>query len=165
MKFVLLWSDALIFFLVLALCAFFINLRKDPQTRERWSQVFGSRLGMVTFVIILTYVFIALVDSIHFRRALDAAPGQELGAAAEKVFYDNKVDSVLGFALGGMGDRHERTYSAPFAIRSFEKQNLKDEEGNTYRDFPRLTNAGIHIDGPEARTRDVLVNSLVARER
>jgi peptide/nickel transport system permease protein len=165
MKFVLLWSDALIFFLVLALCAFFFNLRKDMQTRESWRQVFGTRLGMVTFVIILTYILIALTDSIHFRRALDAVPGQESGAAAEKVFYDNKVESLLSVALGGMGDRHERTYSAPFALRSFEKQNLKGPQGNTYRGFPPLVHAGIHIDGPEARMGDVITSSLVALVR
>ena len=56
MKFVLLWSDGLIFFLVISLCLFFYSLRRDPQTRERWSQVFGSRLGMVAFVVIITYV-------------------------------------------------------------------------------------------------------------
>ena len=79
MKFVLLWSDALIFLLVIALIAFFLNLRRDPRTRERWSQVFGSRLGMITFVVIIAYVLVALADSIHFRRALPPEPGQDPG--------------------------------------------------------------------------------------
>ena len=61
MKFVLLWSDALIFMLVVMICLFFWNLRRNPQTRERWGQVFGSRLGMVTFTVIMTYVLVALV--------------------------------------------------------------------------------------------------------
>ena len=54
MKPVLLWSDALIFMLVIALVIFFYKLREDPQTRERWSQVFSSRLGMIAFTIIIT---------------------------------------------------------------------------------------------------------------
>jgi peptide/nickel transport system permease protein len=162
MKFLLLWSDALIYFLVLALCAFFVNLRKDPLTRERWSQVFGSRLGMVTFVIIMTYVLIALADSIHFRRALEATAPQQEGAVAEKVYYNNQVDSLLGVVLGGMGDRHERTYSSPFSLRSFEKQNLKDAEGNAYRDFPPLDYAGVHLQSPEDRTADIIIASLRA---
>jgi peptide/nickel transport system permease protein len=70
MKPVLLWSDALVFILVIVLTTFFYRLRNDPQTRERWSQVFSSRLGMITFTVIAVYVVIALLDSLHFRRAL-----------------------------------------------------------------------------------------------
>ena len=55
MKPVLLWSDALIFLLVAALVLFFLRLRRDPQTRARWGQVFDSRLGMVTFTVIAAY--------------------------------------------------------------------------------------------------------------
>ena len=123
---VLLWSDALVFMLVAVLVTFFYRLRNDPQSRERWSQVFSSRLGMVTFTIIMVYVGIALLDSLHFRRALPPPDG----VTTNEVFYDNKVTSVLDVMLLGMGERFERTYSAPFALKSFEKKNMKDEEGN-----------------------------------
>ena len=95
----LLWSDALVFLLVVCLVLFFYRLRRDPQTRERWGQVFASRLGMVTFTVIITYVAIALLDSLHFRKALDASAG----VTTDEVFYDNKVTSVLDVLLGGMG--------------------------------------------------------------
>ena len=61
MKPVLLWSDALIFLLVISLTVFFYRLREDPQTRERWGEVFSSRLGMVTFTIVLVYVLMAAI--------------------------------------------------------------------------------------------------------
>lgn len=158
MKPVLLWSDALIFMLVVALVLFFYRLRKDPQTRERWSDVFSSRLGMVTFTVIMTYVGIALADSLHFRKALDNPEGLQ----TEEVFYDNKVTSVLDVMLGGMGERFERTYSAPFALVSFEKENMKDANGNTVRDFPPLTHAGQHLSDPSAQLGDVASKSLMA---
>jgi peptide/nickel transport system permease protein len=154
MKLVLLWSDMLIFMLVGALVLFFLNLRRDPRTRERWSQVFGSRLGMISFVVIISYVLVALADSIHFRRALAPEPGQD----PEKVFYDNRVHSVLDLALGEMGENFERTYSAPFATRSFEKQNMQDAEGNAYRDFPPLMYGGQHLESADQRTADILFN-------
>src|SRR5210317_1477518 len=119
MKPLVLWSDALIYLLVVALCVFFYRLRRDPQTRERWGQVFGSRLGMITFTLIIVYVGIALLDSLHFRRALEPVAG----ALNVETFYDNRVSSALDVILGGMGDRFERTYSAPFALDSFEKQD------------------------------------------
>ncbi|MCB1731337.1 MAG: ABC transporter permease, partial [Halieaceae bacterium] len=155
---VLLWSDALVFLLVIALTLFFYRLRKDPQTRERWGRVFSSRLGMVTFTVIMVYVVIALLDSLHFRKAL---PTPE-GVVTNEIFYDNKVTSVLDVLLDGMGDRFERTYSAPFALKSFEKSNMKDEQGNMYRGYEDLKHAGQHLSDPQARWANVLELSLRA---
>ncbi|MDH4040895.1 MAG: ABC transporter permease [Gammaproteobacteria bacterium] len=149
---VLLWSDALVFMLVIVLCTFFYRLRNDPQTRERWSQVFSSRLGMVTFTIIMVYVGIALLDSLHFRRALASPAGVE----TTEVFYDNKVTSVLDLMLDGMGDRYERTYSAPLALKSFEKSDMKDEHGNLVRDYEWLEHAGRHLASPADKWPDLL---------
>jgi peptide/nickel transport system permease protein len=154
----LLWSDTLIFLLVAALCLFFLRLRNDPQTREHWRQVFSTRLGMVTFTVIMVYVGMALLDSMHFRRALTPMEG----TAGHEVFYDNKATSVLDVLLDGMGDRFERTYSAPFALKSFEKQDMKDENGIAYRDFPPLEHAGQHLASPEDRGADILTKSLYA---
>jgi peptide/nickel transport system permease protein len=158
MKPLVLWSDALIYLLVISLSIFFYKLRQDPQTRERWGQVFASRLGMVTFTVIITYVGIALLDSLHFRRALDAAEGVESG----EIFYDNKVTSVLDVMLGGMGERFERTYSAPFALKSFEKKNMKDEQGLAMRDYPPLEHAGQHLEHPADKWTDVLAKTAAA---
>ncbi|MFK7974985.1 MAG: ABC transporter permease [Halioglobus sp.] len=158
MKPLLLWSDALVFLLVISLVLFFYRMNKDPQTRERWGEVFSTRLGMVTFTVIMTYVGIALLDSIHFRKALDPVEG----SPTTEVFYDNKVTSVLDVVLGGMGDRFERTYSAPFALKSFEKKNMKDAQGNAYRDFPPLEHAGIHLNDPADRNADIAARSLKA---
>jgi peptide/nickel transport system permease protein len=148
----------LIFMLAAALVFFFFSLRNDPETRARWGQVFGTRLGMATFVVIMTYVGIALLDSVHFRKALEPQEGQ----ANQTVYYDNQVISLLDIAVGGMSDVHERTYSAPFALKSFEKQNMKDGQGNDYRDFPALQHAGQHLTAPEERGMDIFLNSLVA---
>jgi peptide/nickel transport system permease protein len=158
MKPLLLWSDVLIYLLVISLALFFYKLRQDPQTRERWGQVFGSRLGMVTFTIIVTYVGVALLDSLHFRRALDTTGG----GGTEETFYDNKVTSVLDVMLGGMGERFERTYSAPFALKSFEKKNMKDAQGRAIRDYPSLEHAGTHLDDPAQKWSDVLARSIGA---
>jgi len=158
MKPVVLWSDALIFLLVFALVAFFLRLRRDPQIRARWGQVFGSRLGVATFTVIVFYIVAALLDSLHFRRALEPVEG----AASAEVFYDNQVTSVLDVMLMGMGERFERTYSAPFALLSFEKQNMKDEQGREYRDFPPLRHAGTHLADPADKWPDVLSRSLRA---
>ncbi|MFT4517975.1 MAG: peptide/nickel transport system permease protein [Halioglobus sp.] len=159
MKPLLLWSDILIYLLVVALTLFFYTLgRRDPRNRERWGQVFGTRLGMVTFTIIMTYVGIALLDSLHFRRALEPVEGVN----TSEVFYDNQATSVLDVMLDGMGDRFERTYSEPFALQSFEKKNMKDDQGRPFRDFPALEHAGTHLDSPEHKLSDILEKTLGA---
>ena len=158
MKPLLLWSDVLIYLLVISLCIFFYKLRQDPQTRERWGQVFSSRLGMVTFTVIITYIGVALLDSLHFRRALDATEGVENG----ETYDDNKVTSGLDVMLGGMGERFERTYSAPFALKSFEKKNMKDAQGRAVRDYPSLEHAGQHLTDPADKWPDVLARSAAA---
>jgi len=157
MKFILLWSDLLIFLLVCSLALFFYKLREDPQTAERWGQVFSSRLGMVTFTVIIGYVAVALLDSVHFRKAL--APPE--GVATEEVFFDNKVTSVLDVLMWGMGDRFERTYSAPFALKSFEKKDMKDALGRNIRDFPPLKHGGAHLQSPADKGGDILQKSFV----
>jgi len=152
----ILWSDLLIFALVIALCGFFWRLRRDPRIRARWAQVFQSRIGMASFTLIAIYVLIALLDSMHFRRALEPAEGVN-GTA---VYYDNNATSVLDVVLGGMGDRYERTYSAPFAIYSFEKDTRKNEQGDSVRDFPRLQQAGQHLSDPNSRRQDIVKKTL-----
>ncbi|NQX87825.1 MAG: ABC transporter permease [Halioglobus sp.] len=156
MKPLLLWSDGLIFLLVFSLIAFFLKLGRNLQTQKRWGQVFNTRLGMVTFTVIAVYVLVALLDSLHFRRALEPVAG----APAGEVFYDNRVTSVLDLMLGGMGDRYERTYSAPFALKSFEKQNMKDGSGVGYRDYPLLRHGGRHLETAADRASDIFWKSL-----
>ncbi|MEP0201451.1 MAG: ABC transporter permease [Halioglobus sp.] len=158
MKVVVLWSDALIFLLVVSLLVFFFQLRKDPQIRARWRQVFASRLGMMTFTVIIAYVTVALLDSLHFRVALENPEGLE----TQEVFYDNNVTSVLDVLSGGMNERFERTYSAPFALISFEKQTLKDGQGQTIRDYPPLQHAGVHLASPDDKWADVGKRSFYA---
>ena len=113
---------------------------------------------MITFTVILTYIGIALLDSLHFRRALDPAEGVQ----STEIFYDNKVTSVLDVMLDGMGERFERTYSAPFALKSFEKKNMKDEQGNAIRDYPPLEHAGQHLADPSDKWADVAERSATA---
>jgi peptide/nickel transport system permease protein len=158
MKPVLLWSDALIFLLVAVLSVFLWRLSRDPQTRESWREIFSTRVGMVTFTVILVYVGIALLDSLHFRRVLDPVAGSPPG----EVFYDDTVTSALDVLLDGMGERFERTYSAPFALYSFEKQDMKDAQGRAFRGFPRLEHAGAHLISDDERYRDIFIRSLRA---
>ncbi len=158
MKPVLLWTDLLVYLLVAAIIAFVVNLRRNPENRVRWRQVFETRTGMVTFIVLLFYILIALADSLHFRKALAPVAGQPTDA----VYYANEVNSVLDLVLGDMGEQSERTYSAPFALHAFVKENIRQENGETVRDYPRLIYGGVHLEHADQRSQDIIWQSFLA---
>ena len=154
---VILWTDILIWFLVISLSAFLFTLRKNPESRAQWRQVFSSKLGMVTFIIILSYIALALIDSLHFRKALPHTPGQDVGT----VYYSNNVNSALDVLLGEMGELKERSYSAPFSLKSFTKENMTDDKGQPYRGYPDLEHAGSHLKDKSQHLNDLIWQSLI----
>ena len=147
----------LIWLLVVSVSIFLFTLRKNPESRAQWRQVFSSRLGMVTFIIIVSYITLALIDSLHFRKALPSTAGQN----ANTVYYSNTVSSALDVLLGEMGERKERSYSAPFSLKSFTKENMNNAEGVLYRGYPDLEHAGRHLDNKAKHKSDLLLQSLI----
>jgi len=153
---IILWSDVFIFLLVLGLVAMFTYLKPSPETRANWREVFGSRIGCCTFIILCFYIFIALLDSLHFQKPLPAT------SESSEVFYSNEVLSVLDLLHVGILGKEERTYSAPFAMYSYSKENMFSDSGQLYRDYPRLTHGGSHLRGDSERIGDIISRSLLA---
>ncbi|GAA6145205.1 ABC transporter permease [Thalassolituus maritimus] len=152
----LLWSDILIFILVASLLCFVVTVLKNPLARGRWAKVFESRIGAASFMVILFYVLIALTDSLHFQKRLEAT------VESTDVHYAPEMTSVLDLILAPMLDRDEKTYSAPFAIYSFAKENIESDDGAVVREFPRLEHGGSHITMEEQHVADIVVKSLTA---
>ncbi|EAT12078.1 ABC transporter permease [Bermanella marisrubri] len=156
---VFLWSDILLFALIVCVIFFILQLRKNPQAKARWGSVFQSKVGMSSFVVISFYVLIAFLDSLHFREALPEIEGQQ---EIQQVAYSSEVHSVLDVILTDLRTKSETTYSAPFALYSFSKENMTNEEGLVYRDYPRLKYGGAHLESLEQRPLDILTTTLFA---
>ncbi len=157
MKPVILWSDLLIFILIVFISLFLRGMAKNPQVRTKWKQVFSKKLGVSTFIIVCAYVFIAFIDSLHFQKALP-----NIDQHITETRYETKLTSVLDLALGEMNTNIERTYSYPFSLKSYSKSMLKDDSGNLYRDFERLNHAGTHIDNDKNYVSDIIWQSAVS---
>lgn len=143
MKYVLLWTDALVFLLVAVIIAFAAYARRKPHLRGPWAQVLQSRLGMVSLVVLAAYVAVSLLDSVHFRPALDGqTPGGE-------THYSVEVLSVLDVVMGSLRRQEEKSYSAPFATRLFAKEVVERTDGTTARINPRLKHGGAHLEDPQ----------------
>ncbi len=145
---VILWSDALLYLLLAALAVFFLYVRRQEHLRAPWKRVGHSRMGMACAVILAAYASIGILDSLHFRPALPSAPGQPVQYAAE-------VLSVLDAIAKPLRTHLEDTYSAPFAIRLYAKENIQLPDGRRVRDYPRLKYGGADLSDPGQRGADI----------
>ncbi len=156
---VVLWSDILIFSLAVSVGLFIFQVRKKPQAKARWRSVFESKIGLTSFIIIVFYVLISLMDSVHFREQLSQF---EADGPDQNLAYSSEVKSILDIALKNLNSTTETTYSSPFSLYSFSKENMTNDDGSVYRDFIRLKHGGAHIQGDEERFSDILIKSVQA---
>lgn len=139
---VVLWSDILIWLLVVAGVGFGILIARNPPLLAAWRRVGASRIGMASATILLGFILVGLLDSLHYRVQLAGEPGQ-------KVRYGIEVLSVLDALAAPLRARNEKTYSAPFATRLYAKETIDLPGGGTVRDYPRLKHGGKHLQDRE----------------
>jgi peptide/nickel transport system permease protein len=158
MMFVPLWTDALVWLLVAAIAAYFVYVRGQPHLLVPWARVTQSAYGMSALVVLAAFVAIGLLDSLHYRPALERKAGK--GTA-----YSTEVLSVLDVIASPLRDRRERTYSAPFATRAYARETLEipGSEGKIRqaREFPRLAWGGAHLSDESARSEDIFVRAVL----
>lgn len=154
MKLVLLWTDVLVWLLVAAAVSYFVYARKREHLIAPWRRVPRSGAAMVATVVLAAYLVVGLLDSIHFQRRLESKPG------AKSVTYAVEVTSVLDVLLAGVKSRTERTYSAPLATRSFQKESIDRPDGRVERVFPRLRHGGAHLHDEQDWLGDITMRAL-----
>ena len=139
---VILWSDILIWLLVAAGIGLGFLIAKNPPLLAAWRRVGANRVGMASATVLLAFILIGLLDSIHYRLQLDGKPGQ-------KASYAIEVLSVLDAIALPLRTRNEKTYSAPFATRLYAKETIDLPGQGTVRDYPRLKHGGKHLGDKE----------------
>ena len=103
------------------------------------------------------FFVIAVIDSVHFRRALADVPGAD---AQQQQAYGTRTESLLDLALARQIEGRETSYSAPLAIRGFTKDSV-DIGGQTTRIYPRLTHGGEQLADETAWLSDVLQRATI----
>ena len=154
---VVLWTDGLIFLLTAVVIIFVVYARRKPHLRAPWYRVFKGRIAAASVVVLLAFIVVGLLDSLHFRLPL------ENNGNSEATHYSVEVLSALDVLLGPIRTQVEKTYSAPFATHLFAKETIELEDGTQVRDYPRLKYGGSHLTEPDAdRGQDILLRSLRA---
>ncbi len=136
-KLVVLWTDAFLWGFALTILIYLFFIRRRVALRQAWLSVLRTPSAAASGVILLVFLVIGLLDSIHYRPLLESR-----GVGSQEIqHYAPFARSVLDELLAWVGlDAKERSYSAPFARTLFFKETQLIE-GQAVRDFPPLVNA------------------------
>lgn len=149
---VFLWSDVLIYILLLVISIWSAFAVRREYWRVALRQVALNRVAMLSFGILCIYGTIGFLDTLHFRKISLETPSGGV------------VQSVLDVFCASLISQREKTYSAPFAIHSFAKENISTPDGRQVREYPRLKFAGSNLGDGSERRLDIqtrLFSSLV----
>ena len=159
---VLLWSDVLIWLLVLAGVSFGLLSLRNPPLRAAWRRVGRSRTGMAAATVLVVFALVGLLDSLHYRPRLENAEANAPVAHAVEVL------SALDALLMPLRKHNEKTYSEPLATKAFAKEtvDVRDADGRLRqaREFPRLKYGGAHLGDEESQRSGDIVKRLLAAE-
>ena len=131
---IVLWTDALIYLLVLAilLSGFFIG--RKPQLQRPLKKISASKTGMVSLLFLIFFVMIGLLDSVHFKSTETRT---------------HEIISLLDYWAKPLRTQGEKTYSAPFASHLYSKETITQNDGTKKWGYPRLKFGGSHLQAPE----------------
>ncbi|MCE5182596.1 MAG: ABC transporter permease [Betaproteobacteria bacterium] len=139
---ILLWTDLLLWLLLAVVAVYVWKVRQREHMLQPWRKLLRSRSGVASAVVLLAFVSIGVLDSLHFRLPLDRQNG-----SVER-HYSPEVLSVFDLAAGSLRTQQEKTYSAPFATHLFTKETIELPDGRQMRDYPRLKFGGAHLADP-----------------
>lgn len=149
-------TDVLVWLLVAAVAMYFRHVGKHEHLAVPWRRVTHSASGMAALVVLLFFILVGLLDSLHFRPRLESKDPEAQSA------YSSEVLSVFDVVANPLRNRPEKTYSAPLATRAFAKELVELPDGKQVRVFPRLRYGGAHLKDEADRGRDVFVTCLRA---
>jgi peptide/nickel transport system permease protein len=148
---VILWTDWLIYLLVAVIAGTIFYVRRQEHLLAPWRRVARSVSGMAGLTVLVAFVVVGLLDSVHFR------PRLAHSAEGAKAVYAVDVLSALDVALAPLRAHGEKTYSAPLATHLFAMETVATPDGGQARVYPRLELGGTHLKDPAADwTGDVL---------
>ncbi len=142
---VILWTDSLIYLLVLIIISLSFYLAKKPQLQRPLAAISANKIGMLSLVFLLFFIAIGLLDSIHFKSNETSA---------------KPIISVLDYWATPLRMMGEKTYSSPFATHLYSKETIILADGSKTWDYSRLQYGGSHLKQPELeKTTDILIKA------
>lgn len=125
-------SDYLFFLVLIIILTAAIFALKKKHVKAAWQKAFSNKIAVVSGAIILTYLLISILDSIHFNPNSEANPNA----------YSHHRISVLDQLLAPLGKQYEKSYSKPFAKYLYSKETVIDGQQAMRQIYPKLNHAG-----------------------
>lgn len=151
---VLLWTDALLWALLVAGLLAGWRLRRDPSRRRAWRRVLATPGAAAALVMLTLLGALAMVDSVHFRRALP-------GPAGAPPVYATQTESLLDLLLARPLSMRESGYSRPLDAWTLTRESVV-RDGDLVREPQRLAHGGAHLRDPGRERAADLVWRAVA---
>ena len=148
-RFVFLYTDAVIWLIVLVIALYAWHARRTPELAAKWKKLTANKTALFCAGLLSVFFAVALSDSIHFRPRLAT---QSSGVVA----YAPKTVSVLDFFVAEHIAGTERSYSAPFSLFDFDKTTALETQ-KPVRRFARLTGASPTVS-PDEKTSALLAD-------
>jgi peptide/nickel transport system permease protein len=150
----LFWTDALFFLLLAVLAALVFYGRDKEHLRRPWQKIATSKSGMVSLVILLAFLLVGVLDSIHFYPILQDIDGKQQRGIEPISVFDAWTTPLR--------TRDEKTYSAPFAAYAYAREYVRGADGRQRWDYPRLQYGGAHLENPEEeKSSDILSTAAI----
>lgn len=140
-KLVFLATDIALYGLLVAIAFYVWHALRTPTLRQTWRSVLHDPVAMSASVVLLLFLLLAALDSVHYRPLLPPAPGAAADAAPA---YSTRTLSLLDQLLAGPRESREKTYSIPLGTHQYSKESLL-VDGKSIRDYPRLQFGGAHL--------------------
>ncbi len=150
-QWVILTTDALLYVLFISVLIFIFWVRRHEQWLSPWRYVARNKMAKVACSILILFLAIAILDSFHFRPAVDQTNHQQR-------YYSSNVVSLLDYILSPIGQHYEQTYSAPMATHSFVKSYVVLSSGQQKQFYPKLNY--FHILGTDKVGADIFYQSM-----
>jgi peptide/nickel transport system permease protein len=135
----LLWTDKCFLALLIA-CGLLVwrNFQKQ-HIRQALFDVFKRPLAIISSVVLVFFLSIGVLDSVHFR-------------------IDNTQKSLLDKLVAPLGEQYEKTYSAPFALHLYSKEMVITDSGQK-QIYPQLK----WVKAKTKKQRAQLIKSSILR--
>ena len=155
-KTVVLWSDVVVIATLVLLLIYGFRVRASSNLRATWMKVLRDPAAICSAVVLVLFFAVAVLDSLHFRRALIDAPG---AGAQQRQAYSTRTESLLDVMLARQLAGRETSYSAPLAMRAFTKDSV-EVAGKSERIYPRLLYGGKTLGEDSQWLGDVLQRAV-----
>lgn len=150
MSWFILWTDGLLYVLLSMLLLFVWRVMTYMPLRIQMAGVLSRPINLAALYVLILYLLVGTLDSIHFEvndKALQSKYQQSTISLLDKIVYSALI-------------QQEETYSAPFATKSFSKENIITESGEVTHDYVDLKFSGRHLSDSVTLEQDLWARLL-----